>query len=107
MAGSQSDHPSSFTFTDPVLDVRLEALKLLAEGLSERVAVLDRNLNVIYANRAAWPDFSHKDGRGRPAKCYEAFANRTDPCGTCPATKLFESQDIPCLLYTSPSPRDS
>ncbi len=97
MAGSQSVFAPFQPFTDPILAARLEALKLLADGLSERVAVLDRNLSVIYANQAAWSDSPHKDARSRTAKCYEAFMNRTDPCGTCPATKVFESKEVRCV----------
>ncbi len=91
MAGSQSEHPVPPPLADPVLGARLEALKLLAGGLSDRVVVLDRDLNIIYANQAAWADSPRKDVR---AKCYEAFVNRVDPCGTCPATKVFESKEV-------------
>ena len=94
MAGSQkkpSTVPSSII--DPILAARLEAIKQLAGGFSERVAVMDRDFNVIYANESAWsaevdqlPDHS--------AKCYEAFAQREDPCGTCPATEVYESPGV-------------
>ena len=94
MAGSQkkpSTIPSSIV--DPILAARLEAIKQLAGGFSERVAVMDRDFNVIYANESAWsaetdqlPDHS--------AKCYEAFAQREDPCGTCPATEVYESPGV-------------
>ena len=52
MAGShreEANHP----FTDPILTARLEAIKQLAGGLTDRVAVMDRNFNVIYANESA------------------------------------------------------
>lgn len=99
MAGSQSDSSHPSRLTDPILAARLEAIKQLASGLSDRVAVMDHEFNLIYANKAAWA--SDETGlRSKPqAKCYEAFAQRTDPCGTCPAIKVFEApeaQSVSC-----------
>ena len=80
-------------FTDPILAARLEAIKQLAGGSSDRVAVLDRDFNVIYANESAWSEDASQLS-DHQAKCYEAFAHRNDPCGTCPATKMYESPDV-------------
>jgi two-component system response regulator HydG len=93
MAGSQKASSPVHPLRDPILAARLEAIKQLAGGSSDRVAVLDREFNVIYANESAWAeDATHVSGH--QAKCYEAFAHRDDPCGTCPATKLYESSDV-------------
>jgi two-component system, NtrC family, response regulator HydG len=93
MAGSQEESSTVHPFRDPILAARLEAIKQLAGGSSDRVAVLDRAFNVIYANESAWAeDAIHVSGH--QAKCYEAFAHRDAPCGTCPATKLYESSDV-------------
>lgn len=79
---------------DPIISARIEAIKQLACGLSDRVAVMDRSYDVVYANEAAWT-VCEDESRSRPGtKCYEAFADRTDPCGTCPALKVFEAPDI-------------
>lgn len=87
--------------TDPVITARIEAIKQLAQGLSDRVAVMDRSFNVVYANEAAWSaDQAAKTNRSR-AKCYEAFAHRTDPCGTCPAIKVFEAPGVECVSCPS------
>lgn len=99
MAGFHSDSSHASRLTDPILAARLEAIKQLASGLSDRVAVMDHEFNLIYANEAAWaPD--ETGARNKPqAKCYEAFAQRTDPCGTCPAIKVFdapEAQSVSC-----------
>jgi len=93
MAGSPQNPSIVLPFIDPILAARLDAIKQLAGGLSERVAVMDREFNVIYANESAW---SEDAGQlpGHQAKCYEAFAQRNDPCGTCPATKLYESPEV-------------
>ncbi len=100
MAGSQKESSTVHPFKDPILAARLEAIKQLAGGLSERVAVIDRNFNVIYANDSAWSEdtsrlFDHS------AKCYEAFAHRSDPCGTCPATKMYESPEVQSVACSS------
>lgn len=100
MAGSQEPPSAVPPFTDPILAARLEAIKQLAGGFSERVAVVDRNFNVVYANESAWleeaaPSSDHS------AKCYEAFAHREDPCGACPATNLFEAPDVRSVACSS------
>jgi two-component system response regulator AtoC len=63
----------------------------LADGLPDRVVVLDRKLNMLYANEAAWPGMPHDE---RPLKCYEALINRRHPCAYCPATTVFESREV-------------
>ena len=93
MAGSQKESSTFHSFTDPILATRLEAIKQLAGGFSDRVAVLDRDFNVIYANESAWSEDASRLS-GHSAKCYQAFAHRNDPCGTCPATKMYESLDV-------------
>lgn len=81
---------------DPIITARIEAIKQLAHGLSDRVAVMDRDFNVVYANEAAWV-VDQRQGSHQHAKCYEAFAQRTDPCGTCPAIKVFEAPEVQCV----------
>ncbi|MEQ1792642.1 MAG: sigma-54 dependent transcriptional regulator [Nitrospira sp.] len=94
MAGSQSRVCAAVPFNDPILAARVEAIRQLAGGVSDRIAVMDREFNVVYANASAWTDHPSDEAHSRPAKCYQAFAHRTDPCGTCPATKVFESPDV-------------
>jgi two-component system response regulator AtoC len=100
MAGSQKTPSTGPSGTDPILTARLEAIKQLAGGLSDRVAVLDREFNVIYANESAWSE-DPAQSSGHQAKCYEAFAHRSNPCGTCPATKLYESLDVQSVACSS------
>lgn len=92
MAGSQSAQNSPFN--DPILAARLEAIRQLAGGLSERVAVMDRDFNLIYANEAAWAEQQAGSAHRHQSKCYEAFVHRTDPCDTCPAIKVFHAPDV-------------
>ena len=98
---SDSDHPDGPLPTDPIIAARIEAIKQLAQGLSDRVAVMDRHFNVVYANEAAWSSAAVRNSDGRRAKCYEAFAHRADPCGTCPAMKVFESPEVQCVSCSS------
>ena len=100
MAGSQKESSTVHPFTDPILTARLEAIKQLAGGFSDRVAVLDRDFNVIYANESAWSEDASRLS-GHSAKCYQAFAHRSDPCGTCPATKMYESPDVRSVACSS------
>ena len=82
---------------DPIITARVEAIKQVAGGLSDRVAVMDRSFNVVYANEAAWSVQKNTSTRRPHAKCYEAFAQRTDPCGGCPANKVFETPEVQCV----------
>ncbi|MEY4529275.1 MAG: hypothetical protein RL768_2994 [Nitrospirota bacterium] len=100
MAGSQKDPSTIHPFTDPILTARLEAIKQLAGGFSERVAVVDRDFNVVYANESAWPEEGSAPA-DHSAKCYEAFAHREDPCGACPATNLFETPEVRSVACSS------
>ncbi|MGC3973371.1 MAG: sigma-54 dependent transcriptional regulator [Nitrospira sp.] len=94
MAGSHAPATSLSPFTDPILAARLEALRQLAEGLTDRVAVMDREQNVVYANDAAWAGERGQLSVDKPAKCYQAFINMTDPCGSCPAESVFETGEV-------------
>jgi len=94
MAGSQSKQPAPSVLNDPVLTARLEAIKQLAGGLTDRVAVMDRDFNVVYANESAWRKAAHDGAGAHPAKCYEVFAHRSDTCESCPTSKLFESPEV-------------
>ncbi|HMS85671.1 MAG TPA: sigma-54 dependent transcriptional regulator [Nitrospira sp.] len=91
------ESPGIPPLNDPVIAARIEAIKQLAQGLSDRVAVMDQSFNVVYANEAAWSVRKSTDTPRTHAKCYEAFAQRTDPCGACPAIKVFEAPDVQCV----------
>lgn len=97
MAGSQPAVSLVPPFNDPILSARLEAIRQLAGGVSDRVAVMDREGNVVYANEAGWGDHGLSSAPLRPAKCYQAFASQENPCGTCPAIKVFESPEVQAL----------
>lgn len=94
MAGSHAPIPPIVPFSDPILAARLEALKQLADGLTDRVAVMDRDLNVVYANDAAWVRGGGASTVIKPAKCYQAFVQMTDPCGKCPAESVFATGEV-------------
>jgi two-component system response regulator AtoC len=80
----------------------LEALKQLADGLTDRVAVIDREFNVVYANETAWGGKGNPTAVSRTAKCYEAFVHLTNPCENCPAIKVFETREVRTFACTSP-----
>ena len=96
MAGSQSADTSPVN--DPIVSARLEAISQLGSGISERVAVMDCEFNVVYANKGASTERQSQE-RGCLTKCYEAFAHRTEPCEACPAIKIFHDhrvQEVSC-----------
>jgi transcriptional regulator with GAF, ATPase, and Fis domain len=101
MAGSPKAATPTPPFTDAILAARLEAIKQLAAGMTGRVAVMDRQFNVIYANESAWSSASVRNSDNRRAKCYEAFAHQTEPCGTCPAVKVYEAPGVQSVSCSS------
>ncbi len=94
---SDPERSSNLVPQDPIITARVEAIRQLAGGLSDRVAVMDQSFNVVYANEAAWSVQQSTPAPRPHAKCYEAFARRTDPCGACPATKVFETSEVQCV----------
>jgi two-component system response regulator HydG len=97
MAGSHECTPPLDSCGDPIIRARIEALKQLADTLPERIAILDRQLNVIYANEAAWPAISRPQSVSEPAKCYESLVRSQGPCRYCPATGVFETKEARSL----------
>jgi two-component system, NtrC family, response regulator HydG len=89
MALPQSDQTSRID--DPTLVARLEAIGQLAGSLTERVAAMDRQYNVLYANDTSPSDKLPQHTTS--LKCYQAFARRTDPCDVCPSIHVFDVPD--------------
>jgi len=92
MAGSQSAITSPFN--DPIVTARLEAISQLAGIISEPVAVMDRDFNLVYANSAASVEHPFKAPCARQTKCYVSFVHRTEPCENCPAVKIFQDPHV-------------
>ena len=91
MAGS---HVKSISRLDSIVAARVEALQLLAEGSSDRIMVIGPDQTVIYANQAAWAGAGWAGPPAPPAKCYEAFLRRSDPCASCSAKEVFDATEV-------------
>jgi len=91
MAGSHIPEAAASPFSDPILNARMEAIRQLADGLSDRVAVMDRQFNVLYVNHDDRPRQRQGLSHPRQMTCYQAFAHRTDPCDVCPAAEVFDA----------------
>jgi len=87
MAGSYVPIPQA----DPILNARVEALKLLADHLSEPVVILDPNYQLVYANASAkdagrgCPIFQKARGEGS----HHQFPLDT-PCEPCSAKRVLD-----------------
>ena len=97
MAPSQLARISSSN--DPILTARLEAISQLAESITERVAVMDGEFNLIYANRAT--SVVQDSDTPSAGKCYQAFAHRNEPCETCSAIKIFHDPSASAVSCSS------
>src|SRR6185503_16736582 len=92
MGGSRS--VPARPLNDPILAARLEAISQLAGEISERVAVMDRDFNVVYASTDASTEHCSGSQGTRPVKCYEALVHRHEPCDTCPAVNIFHGPHV-------------
>ena len=93
------------TRNDPILTARVEAISQLGGNLTERVAVMDRDFNVMYSNTPASVEQESEGPCAGPAKCYEAFVRRTEPCETCPAPAIFGDSDVQQMSCSSDASR--
>jgi len=66
--------------------------QLILGTLSELIVYLDKNLRIVWANKAA------SDSVGQPAeklvgrRCYEVWHGRREPCLNCPVVKTIETK---------------
>ena len=104
MTDAWPEQSGKTAFSDPILAARIDALKQLAGGVKDQVAVMDREFNVVYANEAAWGRTNSLEPADRPSKCYEAFVELRDQCSVCPATSVFESQEAATSVATRDTP---
>ena len=73
---------------DPLMSRCPDALRRVADSAFDRVAVLDRDFNVMYATVSTW-SAAQTSPDGRRMKCYEVLLHTPDPCKVCPAAELF------------------
>ena len=90
---------------DPILAARVEAICQLAGHLTEHVAVMDRDFNVVFSNKAASIEQALEGSCARPAKCYETFVRRNKPCEACPMAALFGGSDVQQVTCSSEAGR--
>lgn len=80
---------------DPIVAASLEAVRWLAELLTEPATVIDRGFEIVYANPPASAGMAATKGgtlsRERGGRCYEVFYRRDEPCSFCPAGQVFET----------------
>ncbi|MCL7488591.1 MAG: ATP-binding protein [Desulfobulbaceae bacterium] len=59
------------------------------DAITDPVTILDTDLEVVIANRAAHDMLSRDDREIVGRTCYELFAGRSEPCKLCPASDVF------------------
>ena len=100
MAGSQKEPSTVSLCSDPILAARLEAIKQLASGSSDRVAVLDRDFNVIYANESAWSEDPSRVLTIRPS-AIRLLLTGTIPAAPVRRRRSYESPDVRSVACSS------
>lgn len=103
MAGSRRDSSlSPLTPDDPVLAAHLESVRAFGERLNEPIAVIDRQFNLVYANKPAHESPDCREIETPAVKCHAAFVGESDPCPTCPAQQVFDGLDFKQVIERLP-----
>jgi len=76
---------------EEVLQESEEKLNAMLESIADHMSMMDKDLNIIWANETAKRYFG-KDLVGR--KCYEAFHQRQNPCEPCITLMAFQDGEI-------------
>ncbi len=64
---------------------------VILDAMTELVLYLDKDLRVIWANKAMHETFNLAPGQLNKRYCYEALHNRSRACRICPAVKTLET----------------
>lgn len=70
----------------PLGDLKKWIRENLFDSVPVRIAIIDTNYNIVYANQA----FFKKFGNWENKKCYSVYKNREAICGQCNGSKAFE-----------------
>ncbi|MBC7324370.1 MAG: diguanylate cyclase, partial [Moorella sp. (in: Bacteria)] len=85
---------------------RLMAEKsLILDSLTELVVFLDRDMQIIWANRTAGQSVGKSPGDLFGAKCHEIWHGRSDPCPGCPVAQAMETGRVCTGEVASPDGR--
>lgn len=69
---------------------RHNKLEAVFNSISDGLTILDRDLNIVFANHVQKTNFQHTKLVGN--KCYKAFFNKPSACRNCPVLHTIESQ---------------
>jgi signal transduction histidine kinase len=69
---------------------RHNKLEAVFNSISDGLTILDRDLNIVFANHVQKTNFPHIELAGN--KCYKAFFNKASACRDCPVLKTIEYQ---------------
>jgi len=63
----------------------------IVDALSELIVLLDKDMRIVWSNRALYRHFRLKPGDIRGKHCYESLHQLTRPCKICPVVKAMAS----------------
>ena len=83
-----------------------EAQKLaILNGITANLALVNEDLDIIWANNAAAASVSRSPEEMRGRKCYEFWANPEKPCEGCPTLRAFKSLQSESATMCTPDGR--
>ncbi|MGA1825448.1 MAG: ATP-binding protein [bacterium] len=75
--------------TENELKAEREKLKAIISGVNVGLSLIDRDMNIIWSNKALEQNIKDKAIQGK--KCYEVYKNRGQICEKCPAVRAFQT----------------
>ncbi len=69
---------------------RHNKLEAVFNSISDGLTILDRDLNIVFANQVQKTNFPHTELVGN--KCFKTFFRKTSACRNCPVLQTIESQ---------------
>ncbi len=96
---------TDYMLAEEALKAEKQEKELILRSLMEHVIYEDRDMKILWANRAACEsaDMSHDELIGR--HCYEIWPQRKDPCPDCPVRSSIEKGEPQEVEKTTPDGR--
>ena len=79
-------------------------LQSVIDGIEDSIAIVDRDYNILFANKAARKRISVDEEQIIGKTCYRAFHDQDEPCRHCQTSMTFECGEACTATYTETEP---
>jgi len=102
MSGALKEKTDELERTNIEIRKARDFLETVMDSIMDEIAIIDRDMRVVKANRAAMIKYSGDLSDIRNEECYRVFHRRGDTCeiDDCPAKKVFENGETYRTVHT-------